>query len=82
MNIYKTMYHAPKPEGIERRKAYIVGGGIAGCVIRAMPITDSGTWRSPIPGHADHRPSGSSRTDLERTALDNFSKVGQAHLPF
>ena len=24
------------------------------CVIRAMPITDSGACRSLIPGHADH----------------------------
>jgi hypothetical protein len=24
------------------------------CVIRAMPISDSGVCRSPIPGHADH----------------------------
>src|SRR3990172_9917707 len=26
-----------------------------GCVIRGMPITDSGACRSPIPAHADHR---------------------------
>lgn len=30
MNIYSTFYHAPKPDGIEKRNAYIVGGGIAG----------------------------------------------------
>ena len=30
MNIYRSMYHANKPEGIEKRKAYIIGGGIAG----------------------------------------------------
>lgn len=30
MNIYKTMYHPHKPAGIDGRKAYIVGGGIAG----------------------------------------------------
>ncbi len=42
MNIYKTMYHAPKPEGIERRKAYIVGGGIAGLAAAAFLADDAG----------------------------------------
>ena len=42
MNIYKTFYHAPKPEGIERRKAYIVGGGIAGLAAAAFLIDDAG----------------------------------------
>ncbi len=28
--------------------------GKLGCVIRRMPITDSGACRSPIPAHADH----------------------------
>lgn len=42
MNIYKTMYHAPKPEGIERRKAYIVGGGIAGLATAAFLVDDAG----------------------------------------
>ncbi len=41
MNIYKTMYHAPKPEGIERRKAYIVGGGIAGLAAAAFLADDA-----------------------------------------
>jgi hypothetical protein len=27
---------------------------VVSCVIRAMPISDSGVCRSPIPGHADH----------------------------
>ena len=36
MRIYKTIYHAPKPESIERYKAYIVGGGIAGLVAAAF----------------------------------------------
>ena len=40
MNIYKTMYHAPRPEGIERRKAYIVGGGIAGLAAAAFLADD------------------------------------------
>jgi len=31
------MYHAPKPEGIENRKAYVVGGGIAGLSTAAFP---------------------------------------------
>ena len=42
MNIYKTMYHAPKPEGIELRKAYIVGGGIAGLAAAAFLADDAG----------------------------------------
>mgnify|MGYP000569834604 FL=1 len=29
MNIYSSMYHAKKPEGIENKKAYIISGGIA-----------------------------------------------------
>lgn len=41
MNIYRTMYHAPKPEGIEKRKAYIVGGGIAGLATAAFLIDDA-----------------------------------------
>ncbi len=41
MNIYKTMYHAPKPEGIEKRKAYIVGGGIAGLAAAAFLVDDA-----------------------------------------
>jgi len=41
MNIYKTMYHAPKPEGIEYRKAYIVGGGIAGLAAAAFLVDDA-----------------------------------------
>ena len=41
MNIYKTMYHAPKPEGIERRKAYIIGGGIAGLAAAAFLADDA-----------------------------------------
>jgi oleate hydratase len=45
MNIYKTMYHAKKPEGIEQRKAYIIGGGIAGLATAAFLVDDAG-----IPG--------------------------------
>ena len=41
MNIYKTMYHAPKPDGIEKRKAYIVGGGIAGLRQPAFLVDDA-----------------------------------------
>ena len=37
MNIYKTMYHAPKPECIEKRKAYIVGGGNCWSGYRSFP---------------------------------------------
>ena len=42
MNIYKTMYHAKKPEGIEQRKAYIIGGGIAGLATAAFLVDDAG----------------------------------------
>lgn len=42
MNIYKTLYHALKPEGIEHRKAYIVGGGIAGLAAAAFLVDDAG----------------------------------------
>jgi oleate hydratase len=41
MTIYKTMYHAPKPEGIERRKAFIVGGGVAGLAAAAFLTDDA-----------------------------------------
>lgn len=42
MNIYRTSYHAPKPEGIEKRKAYIIGGGIAGLATAAFLVDDAG----------------------------------------
>ena len=42
MKIYDSFYHAPKPEGIELRKAYIVGGGIAGLSAAAFLIDDAG----------------------------------------
>ena len=48
MNIYRTMYHAPKPEGIENRKAYVVGGGIAGLSTAAFLVDDAG-----MPGGVD-----------------------------
>lgn len=42
MNIYRTHYHAPKPDGIEKRKAHIVGGGIAGLAAAAFLVDDAG----------------------------------------
>lgn len=42
MNIYSTMYHPKKPEGIEKRKAYIVGGGLAGLATAAFLVDDAG----------------------------------------
>lgn len=42
MNIYRTFYHAPKPEGIENRSAHIVGGGIAGLSTAVFLIDDAG----------------------------------------
>ena len=42
MNVYRLMYHANKPEGIENRKAHIVGGGIAGLAAAAFLVDDAG----------------------------------------
>ncbi len=42
MNIYRTSYHARKPEGIEKKKAYIIGGGIAGLATAAFLVDDAG----------------------------------------
>ncbi len=39
--IYQTMYHAPAPEGIEKKKAFIIGGGIAGLSAAAFLIRDA-----------------------------------------
>lgn len=41
MNIYRSMYHEKKPEGIEKRKPYIVSGGIAGLVSAVFLIDDA-----------------------------------------
>ncbi|GFZ33624.1 oleate hydratase [Clostridium zeae] len=41
MNIYKTMYQPHKPTGIDGRKAYIVGGGIAGLATAVFLIDDA-----------------------------------------
>lgn len=42
MNIYTSMYHAHKPEGVEKRKAYIIGGGIAGLAVAGFLVDDAG----------------------------------------
>lgn len=42
MNIYKTMYHAKKAPDIENRKAYIIGGGLAGLATAAFLVDDAG----------------------------------------
>lgn len=42
MNVYRLMYHANKPEGIENRKAHIIGGGIAGLAAAAFLVDDAG----------------------------------------
>jgi oleate hydratase len=42
MNIYSTMYRPRKPEGIEKRKAYIVGSGLAGLATAAFLVDDAG----------------------------------------
>jgi oleate hydratase len=42
MNIYSTMYRPRIPAGIEERKAYIVGGGLAGLATAAFLVDDAG----------------------------------------
>lgn len=54
MKLYDFLYHPRKPDGIENRRAHIVGGGIAGlaaarsslmtqeCPARTSPSTKSG----------------------------------------
>lgn len=42
MNIYRLLAHPVKPEGIEKKKAYIVGGGIAGLAAAVFLIDDAG----------------------------------------
>ncbi len=42
MKLYDFLYHPKKPEGIENRKAYIVGGGIAGLAAAAFLVDDAG----------------------------------------
>ena len=34
MNIYSTFYRPNKPQGIEQRKAHIIGGGIAYVLVK------------------------------------------------
>lgn len=41
MNIYRTLYHVPKPEGIKKHKAHIVVG-IAGLAATAFLVDDAG----------------------------------------
>ena len=42
MNVYSLFYRPEKPEGIEKRKAHIVGGGIAGLAAATFLIDDAG----------------------------------------
>lgn len=42
MNIYNSFYKARKPEGIDKRKAHIVGGGIAGLATAVFLVDDAG----------------------------------------
>lgn len=48
MKIYDLKYHAKAPEGIENRKAYIIGGGIAGLAAAAFLVDDAGMPGSNI----------------------------------
>ncbi len=58
MNIYKTFYRAPKPEGIENRKAFIVGAGIAGLSTAAFLVDDAGMPGSNITIYEKRRDVG------------------------
>ena len=42
MKLYDFLYNPKKPEGIENRRAYIVGGGIAGLAAAAFLVDDAG----------------------------------------
>ncbi len=42
MKLYDFLYQPKKPTGIENRKAYIVGGGIAGLAAAAFLVDDAG----------------------------------------
>jgi oleate hydratase len=56
MKIYSTMYKAKAPEGIENRKAYIVGSGIAGLAAAAFLADDAqmpGAHITTLEKHAD-----------------------------
>lgn len=41
MKLYDFLYHPKTPEGIENRKAYIIGGGIAGLATAAFLVDDA-----------------------------------------
>lgn len=41
MNVYNLMSKAPAPKGIEKRKAHIIGGGIAGLATAVFLIDDA-----------------------------------------
>jgi oleate hydratase len=40
-HIYRDLYRPPKPEGIESRRAFIIGGGLAGLSAAAFLIRDA-----------------------------------------
>lgn len=42
MKVYDLFYKSPPPEGIENRKAHIIGGGIAGLAAAVFLIDDAG----------------------------------------
>lgn len=58
MNIYRTMYHPRKPEGIENRRAYVVGGGIAGLATAAFLVDDAGMPGENITIYEQHSDVG------------------------
>ena len=58
MNIYSTFYRPNKPQGIEQRKAYIVGGGIAGLAAAVFLIDDAGMPGKNITIYEKRRDTG------------------------
>lgn len=42
MNIYRTFYKAPAPKDIDKKKAFVIGGGIAGLATAVFLIDDAG----------------------------------------
>ena len=41
MNIYNAFYRPPKPRALKNRKAFIVGGGIAGLAAAVFLVDDA-----------------------------------------
>ncbi|HPZ00442.1 MAG TPA: oleate hydratase, partial [Clostridiales bacterium] len=64
---YEAFAHAKKPEGIERKKAIIIGGGLAGLSAAAFLVRDA-------------KMPGKNITVMERRSVSGGSCDGM-HLP-